>query len=88
MKVMKKRPMKKRIALVALVALIAACGSRTALKRPPGDNVPPVPAAAETPPTSDDLVTPDAQARPERNDEILKRSERREDDRFDLPPTG
>lgn len=78
--------MKKLTALI-LVAALAACGSKKALVRPAGDRTPPVPAYADRAPTSDELVTPDTQARPQRSDEVLRRSERREDDKFDLPPT-
>jgi hypothetical protein len=31
-------------------------------------------------------MTPSVQARPQRSDELLKQSEERRDDRFDLPP--
>jgi hypothetical protein len=31
-------------------------------------------------------MTPEVQARPRRSDELLKQSEERRDDRFDLPP--
>lgn len=72
-------------AAVALL-LLAACGSREALRPAPGQSMPPAPAAATAPPTTDELLEPPPIARPERVDEILKRSEEREDDRFDLPP--
>lgn len=75
------------LTMLALGAALAACGSKKPLARPAGDPVPAKPATAETAPDSDALVTPDSQARPDRNDEVLKRSQRRQDDRFDLPPT-
>ena len=75
------------LTILVLSAALTACGSKKQLTRPAGDPVPPKPAMAETAPTSDALVTPDSQARPDRNDEVLKRSQRRGDDRFDLPPT-
>jgi predicted small lipoprotein YifL len=78
--------MKKLLAL-ALLAALAACGSKKPLTRPAGDPVPPTPYAAETAPNSDAMVAPDSQSRPDRSDEVLKRSERRDDDRFSLPPT-
>jgi hypothetical protein len=37
-------------------------------------------------PTTEELLTPPAIARPERVTDPLRRSESREDDRFDLPP--
>ena len=39
-------------------------------------------------PTAADLLEPTTQAHPERVDELLKRSEPRGLDRFDLPPSG
>ena len=46
------------------------------------------PAMAQTEPTTDDLLEPSTQQGPERVDELLRRSEEREDDPFDLPPPG
>lgn len=77
----------KRLVVLALLAALAACGSKKPLTRPAGDPVPATPYAADTAPDSDAMVTPDSQSRPDRSDEVLKRSERREDDRFSLPPT-
>ncbi|HEY9552484.1 hypothetical protein [Allosphingosinicella sp.] len=72
--------------LVAAALLLAACGSREPLRPAPGDSMPPAPAMASEPPTTDELMEPTPIARPERVDELLTRSEEREDDRFDLPP--
>ncbi|MCJ8158953.1 lipoprotein [Sphingomonas sp. LaA6.9] len=80
--------MRKLVIVSALALALAGCGSKKPLARPAGDQVPPVPAAARTAPTSEDMLTPDDQARPERQDEILKQSQEREDDKFDLPPTA
>ena len=44
------------------------------------------PKLARTTPTTEELLTPPPYARPERVDEILRRSEPRRADRFDLPP--
>ena len=77
----------KQIALAALaLILLAGCGGREPLRPAPGDTMPPAPAAASEPPTTDELLEPTPNARPERVDELLTRSEEREDDRFDLPP--
>ena len=77
----------KQIALAALaLILLAGCGGREPLRPAPGDTMPPAPAAASGPPTTDELLEPTPIARPERVDELLTRSEEREDDRFDLPP--
>ena len=79
----------KRAILGAVVLLaLAACGSREALTPPPGASMPPAAAGDPTPPTAEELVTPDTQSRPARSDELLRRSEQRKDDRFDLPPPG
>src|SRR3546814_10572701 len=57
--------------------------------KPVADQAPPVtPIGATRPPTNEELTTPDAQAVPARSDELLKRSEQREPDDFDLPPPG
>jgi hypothetical protein len=50
--------------------------------------MPAKPAMAARAPTTDELLTPPPQARPARQDDGLRRSEEREDDPFDLPPTG
>ncbi len=67
--------------------LLAACGGREALKPAPGASMPVAPAMSARAPTTEELLTPPSIARPERVDEVLRRSERREDDRFDLPPS-
>ena len=72
----------------AALLLLAGCGSRQPLQPAPGQALPVAPAAAPEPPTTVELLTPPPVARPERTDETLTRSEEREDDRFDLPPTG
>ena len=41
---------------------------------------------ARTTPTAEQLLTPPTNADPERIDELVKRSEPRKPDRFDLPP--
>jgi hypothetical protein len=43
---------------------------------------------AEAVADADSLMTPSIQTRPGRSDELMKRSERRTDDPFDLPPGG
>jgi hypothetical protein len=79
-----------RIALIATAALLAltACGSRESLRPAAGEALPPRPAMAATTPTVDELLTPPPTARPERSDELLRRSQDRPDDRFNLPPSG
>lgn len=80
--------MRARLYAIAALALLAGCGQRTALKPVEGTALPPKPATAATTPTVAELLTPPPEARPERSDELLKKSEERRDDRFDLPPPG
>ena len=75
------------IGALALALLVSACGAREPLKPKAGDSMPVAPAMATRAPTTEELLTPPAIARPGRVDEPLRRSEEREDDRFDLPPT-
>ena len=76
----------KLIILVGAIAL-SSCGARVALTPEAGGSMPQKPAMAAKVPTADQLTTADTQARPERSDEQLRRSEKRQDDKFDLPPT-
>ena len=75
----------KRLALFALPAL-AGCGSAVGLKPPPGATLPVAPYGATAQPTPKQLVTPTAQQRPKRSDELLTTSQERRSDEFDLPP--
>jgi hypothetical protein len=76
--------------LLALAGLagLAACGNMEPLQPQAGVGMPVKPAMAARAPTTDELLTPPANARPARQDDGLRRSEEREDDPFDLPPTG
>ncbi|HWK36628.1 LPS translocon maturation chaperone LptM [Sphingomonas sp.] len=77
----------KRLASALVVAtLLAGCGARGDLKPPPGEMLPVKPYGAPATPTPADLLKPGAQARPDRSDELLKNSEERGQDPFDLPP--
>ena len=76
--------MKTLIVLAALT--LGGCGSAAALKPPKGQTLPVAPYGAEARPKAGDLLTPGPQARPERNDELLKDSHERAPDPFDLPP--
>jgi len=75
----------KRPALL-FVLLLGACGLREPLRPAPGQTMPPAPAMARRAMTTDELLEPPPLARPGRVDELLRRSEERENDRFDLPP--
>lgn len=76
--------MKRGVVLMAL--LLAGCGSAEQLKPAAGKPLPPKPYGAAATPTPKQLLTPSTQARPQRNDELLKDSEKRQPDPFDLPP--
>jgi hypothetical protein len=77
--------MMKRIVLLGFCC-VAACGQQADLKPAPGHALPVKPLLAKTTPTADQLLNPPVNARPERVDELIKRSEPRRPDRFDLPP--
>ena len=75
----------KIISLVAL-SVLAACGKVGPLE-PAVGQAPPAKAIGQTEvPSSEVLVIASEQARPGRSDELMRRSERRTDDPFDLPP--
>ena len=75
----------KRIILVSALVL-AGCGSAGQLKPAPGEALPVAPYGARATPTPEQLLTPTTQQRPERSTELLRRSEERRSDEFDLPP--
>jgi predicted small lipoprotein YifL len=75
----------RMVAMVALVA-VAGCGKVAPLEPPPGQSLPVKPAMASVTPDAEQLLTPPSYARPERIDELMKRSQPRRADRFDLPP--
>lgn len=77
--------MKRWIAIAGLLAL-AGCGSAAQLQPAPGEALPVAPYGARATPTPAQLLTPSTQARPERSDELLRSSEQRRSDEFDLPP--
>ena len=73
--------------LIAIIAL-CACGKMSPLTPAQGEPLPVKPLMAKTTPTAEDLLTPPTYADPERVDELIKRSQPRSVDRFDLPPAG
>jgi hypothetical protein len=75
-----------RAGLILLALPLAGCGLDQPLQPPEGGHMPAAPAMAARAPTVDELLTPPTNARPERIDELLRRSEERQDDRFSLPP--
>ena len=76
----------KRIIGLAGLAALASCGKIAPLEPAPGHSLPVKPLMARTTPTAEQLLTPPPYARPERVDELIKRSTPRRADRFDLPP--
>ncbi len=76
------------VTIGAAAALLGACGAKEDLKPAANQPAPEIPVGATRAPTTEELTTPDAQAKPARSDELLKRSEKREPDDFDLPPPG
>ncbi|MEQ8742488.1 LPS translocon maturation chaperone LptM [Parasphingorhabdus sp.] len=74
--------------LVGATTVLAACGNRGALQPAKGEALPPPVYGEMKTPSGDDLLIPSSQAKPERSDELLRRSEKRQDDEFDLPPPG
>jgi hypothetical protein len=77
-----------RTALVAAFALLAGCGKVADLRPAPGQPLPVKPLMARTTPTPEQLLTPPTYVAPERVDELMKKSEPRRPDPFDLPPPG
>ena len=71
---------------VLLAALVSGCGASRGLRPAEGEQLPVAPYGAEAKPTPADLLQPQPQARPGRSDELLRSSEERRSDEFDLPP--
>jgi hypothetical protein len=76
----------RRILIIAGVAALASCGRQADLKPAPGHALPMKPIMAHTTPTVQELLTPPTYARPDRVDELVKKSQPRPQDPFDLPP--
>ncbi len=75
------------LAAMALAAMgLSGCGARQDLKPQKGESLPVAPYGAEKPPAAQDLLKPSNQARPARSDDLLRSSEDRRSDDFDLPP--
>ena len=76
----------RRILVLSIAALLAACGRQADLKPAPGHALPVKPMMARTTPTVDELLTPPSYTRPDRVDELVKKSQPRPQDPFNLPP--
>jgi hypothetical protein len=69
-----------------LLVTLAACGSRKDLSLEQGQQLPPAPYGRAVKPTPIELLATPPLAIPERSVELRTRSEKRDDDPFDLPP--
>ena len=76
----------KRSLRFAGILLLAGCGREAGLRPADGHALPPKPLMARETPTAEQLLTPPVYARPNRVDELVKRSQPRAADPFDLPP--
>lgn len=75
-----------RVIPLAGLVLIAGCGRQVDLRPAPGQSLPVKPLMAKTTPTPAQLLAIPTYAKPDRVDELMKRSEPRPQDPFDLPP--
>jgi hypothetical protein len=79
--------MKRSRLLILITPLgLAGCGRVAELQPAPGHALPVKPAMARATPTVEQLLTAPTYARPDRVDELVKRSQPRAADPFDLPP--
>jgi predicted small lipoprotein YifL len=78
--------MMRALILPVLILSLAGCGQRGQLELPEGETPPPAPYGATTAPDAVDLTTATTQQRPSRSDEILRQSDERPNDPFQLPP--
>jgi hypothetical protein len=74
------------LVLVSAVLALAGCGSVADLKPAPGQSLPVKPLMARATPSANDLLELPPYAKPDRVDELVKRSQPRKDDPFELPP--
>ena len=75
-----------RVIALSAALLVAGCGRVVDLKPAPGQPLPVKPLMARTTPTPNELLTIPTYAKPDRVDELVKRSEPRRQDPFNLPP--
>ncbi|MGY4394929.1 hypothetical protein ACVWZA_000090 [Sphingomonas sp. UYAg733] len=77
-----------KYAVVPIALALAGCGAAAGLKPAPGEKLPVAPYGAKATPTAKQLLQSNNQARPERSDDLLKSSDERRSDEFDLPPSN
>jgi hypothetical protein len=75
-----------RLLLLAFLFGVAGCGRVADLQPAAGKALPVKPLMARSTPTPNDLLTIPPYAKPDRVDELVKRSQPRTTDPFDLPP--
>ena len=75
-----------RILTFVALLLMGGCGRQVDLKPAAGQPLPVKPLMARTTPSPNDLLQIPAYAKPDRVDELMKRSEPRAQDPFNLPP--
>ena len=75
-----------RVIALASVLLAGGCGRVVDLQPAPGQPLPVKPLMERTTPTTNELLTIPTYAKPDRVDELVKRSEPRPQDPFNLPP--
>ena len=78
--------MTRRVIALAMTLALAACGAAKDLQPAAGEPLPVAPYGARATPTPAQLLAPTTQQRPQRSDELLKSSQARRSDEFDLPP--
>lgn len=79
-------PMRKVAGTVLVVLTLSACGKVGDLQPKAGQAMPDKAYGQSEVPGAEELSTPSVQTRPGRSDELMRRSERRRDDPFDLAP--
>jgi predicted small lipoprotein YifL len=78
--------MRKWFASAMLAVALAACGKVGDLQPVAGQAMPAKAYGQNEAPGAEELSTPAVQTRPGRSDELMRRSERRREDPFDLAP--
>jgi hypothetical protein len=75
-----------RLTFAVALGALASCGRVADLKPAAGRSLPVKPLMARATPTAEQLLTTPTYARPDRVDELIKKSQPRAADPFDLPP--
>jgi len=78
--------MRRGLFMFSAAIALAGCGRVADLKPAPGESLPVRPLMARSTPTANDLLKLPTYAKPDRVDELMKRSEPRPQDPFELPP--